>query len=73
MMPKGPNGKKRPADAVGLACVFIEGLWDAELSGAKLDRFAGLALPPLLRPPNLLHLGLAGSVPAANQARKQAP
>ena len=35
-----------------LSGVFIEGLWDEEISGDPLDRYAGLALPPLLREPD---------------------
>ena len=35
-----------------LSGVFIEGLWDEEISGEPLDRYAGLALPPLLRAPD---------------------
>ena len=35
-----------------LSGVFIEGLWDEEVSGEPLERYAGLALPPLLREPD---------------------
>ena len=35
-----------------LSGVFIEGLWDEEISGEPLERYAGLALPPLLREPD---------------------